>query len=243
MWANAGILGDLRGTVNPGNQTYHDEEQPVARPKVSLVSQRKTLDVALAIADREGLEALTIRRLAEELGINGASLYHHFRNKDEILVGVATLALEGVRTPTDPAADWQEWLLQNLLEFRRALLAHPNLMPLLVRRHAMRIGLREHNATAALLAVQGVTRELVLPLLESLEALAIGTVMYASPIDAAEDTDDAPDWQEDYPHLFALARQASMDHDETFDLVARSIIAGFAALIDATNGEPTPAGV
>lgn len=49
------------------------------------------------IIDEHGLQGLSIRRLAEALGVNGASLYHHFRNKDEILAGVAELALAEVR--------------------------------------------------------------------------------------------------------------------------------------------------
>src|SRR2546425_13303969 len=82
----------------------------MARPKTPLISRRKTLEVALEIIDGEGLDAFSIRRLATELDINGASLYHHFANKDEILAGVAELALADVRTPTDPDADWREWL-------------------------------------------------------------------------------------------------------------------------------------
>src|SRR2546425_10001088 len=80
----------------------------MARPKTPLISRRKTLEVALEIIDGEGLDAFSIRRLATELDINGASLYHHFANKDEILAGVAELALADVRTPTDPDADWRE---------------------------------------------------------------------------------------------------------------------------------------
>ena len=63
---------------------------PVPRPKVPLISKRKTLEAALRIIDAEGLESLSVRRLAIELNVNGASLYHHFKNKEEILVGAAT---------------------------------------------------------------------------------------------------------------------------------------------------------
>lgn len=205
----------------------------MARPKVPLVSKRATLEAGLRIADEEGLSALTIRRLATELNINGASLYHHFHNKDEILAGVAALALEDVRTPSGASQDWRSWLLQNSEAFRGALLAHPSLIPVLVRRHPLRIGIKEHNATASLLAVQGVPAGLVLPLLETLEAIALGSVMYSS---AVESDDHAEEWRQEYPHLYHLASQTELDHDATFTLVCRSVIDAFAALAESPNG-------
>jgi TetR/AcrR family tetracycline transcriptional repressor len=199
----------------------------VARPKVPLVSRRATLEAGLRIVDEEGLDALTIRRLATALNVNGASLYHHFANKDEILGGVAALALETVRTPSGASEDWREWLLRNFEAYRHALLAHPSLVPVLLRRHPLRIGLREHNATAALLAVQGVPADLVMPLLESLEAIALGSVMYSS---AVENDPQAGEWRDDFPHLYYLASQVAMTPEETFQVVCRSVIDAFAGL-------------
>ena len=199
----------------------------MARPKIPLVSRRVTLETALRIVDEEGLDALTIRRLATEMNINGASLYHHFHNKDEILAGVASLALENVRTPSGAADDWRGWVQRNIEAYRQALLAHPALATVLLRRHPLRIGLREHNATAALLAVQGVPAGIVMPLLESLEAIALGSVLYSS---AVESDDHAEEWAAEYPHLYHLASQSALDDDERFTLVCRAVIDAFASL-------------
>ncbi len=98
-----------------------------------LSRRRETLNVALRIIDEEGLEALSIRRLGRELDVQGISLYYHFKNKDAILVGVCELALTDVRTPKSADLDWQEWLFQNVLAYRRALLAHPSLVPVLMK--------------------------------------------------------------------------------------------------------------
>jgi AcrR family transcriptional regulator len=204
----------------------------VARPKTPLISRRKTLEVALDIVDTEGLDALSIRRLATELKVNGASLYHHFANKDEILAGVAQLALADVRTPTDPDAEWREWLLRNVLGYRQALKMHPHLIPVLVKRHPLRIGLAEHNASAALLAVKGVPRGAILPVLEALEQLAIGSVLY----DSAVELDEHPEaWKDTYPHLYQLGQQAALDQDQLFEVMARAII---DAVVDAVEPEP-----
>ena len=58
------------------------------------VSRERALDVAIAIADAEGLEALTMRRLAKELKVEAMSLYHHVANKDAILDGNPRCASE-----------------------------------------------------------------------------------------------------------------------------------------------------
>jgi AcrR family transcriptional regulator len=203
----------------------------VARPKTPLISRRKTLEVALDIIDKEGLDALSIRRLATELKVNGASLYHHFANKDEILAGVAQLALADVRTPTNPDAEWRSWLLNNVLGYRQALKKHPALIPVLVKRHPLRIGLAEHNASAALLAVKGVPLGAILPLLEALEQVALGSVLYES----AVELDEHPEaWKDEFPHLYQLGQQAALDQDAIFEVTARALI---DAIVDAVSAE------
>ena len=86
----------------------------MARPKVPLISRRKALDeAALGIIDNGGLKALSIRRLGEVMNVNGASLYHHFASKDEILVGVTQLALADVTAPRSDSDNWRVWLPLN----------------------------------------------------------------------------------------------------------------------------------
>jgi AcrR family transcriptional regulator len=201
----------------------------VARPKTPLISRRKTLEVALEVIDAEGLDALSIRRLATELKVNGASLYHHFANKDEILAGVAELALADVRTPTDPDAEWREWLHGNVVGYREALKRHPHLIPVLMKRHPLRIGLAEHNASAALLAIKGVPHGAILPLLEALEQVALGSVIYQS----AVELDEHPEtWKDAYPHLYQLGQQAALDQDEIFDVVSWALIDAIVAAVE-----------
>ena len=79
----------------------------MARPRVPLISRRKALEAALQIIDGEGLKALSIRRLGEVMNVNGASLYHHFKDKDDILVGVAQLALADVTAPRSDSDNWR----------------------------------------------------------------------------------------------------------------------------------------
>jgi hypothetical protein len=121
-------------------------------------------------------------------------------------------------------------LLRNFQGYRKVLLAHPALVPVLARRHPLRIGLREVNDTASLLAVQGVPAELVMPLMESLEAIALGSVIFGS---AVENDPKAEEWRDEFPHLYYLASQVSLGPDETFDLVCRAVIESFAKVADS----------
>jgi AcrR family transcriptional regulator len=193
----------------------------MGRPSKALISRSATLKAALKIIDEEGLEKLSIRRLGAALNVQGISLYHHFKDKDEILAAVCELALANVRTPNTTDIDWREWLLNNALKFRDTLRSHPNLVPVMMRRHPLRIGLREHNATAGLLAVQGVPREAIMPLLETLEELALGSASYESAVHKDEHSET---WKEFYPNLYHLSLKPALNRDEIFELVARATI-------------------
>ncbi|MDQ3792200.1 MAG: TetR/AcrR family transcriptional regulator C-terminal domain-containing protein [Actinomycetota bacterium] len=89
---------------------------------------------ALALADAEGLEAVTIRRLAKGLGVTPMALYWHFRSKDELLEGVAARIFEEVDLSVDASAGWQEQLRALLGSMVSVLRAHPSTAILLSTR-------------------------------------------------------------------------------------------------------------
>ena len=199
----------------------------MGRPRKPLISRRKTLETALRIIDEEGLEALSIRRLGHELDVKGISLYHHFSNKEAILVGVCELALEKVRTPDKTETDWREWLLSNAIEMRRAMKCHPKLLPVFINFQPARIGLAEQNASAGLLAVQGVPPEAIMPLLEGLGELALGSVSYKSVLDMPEMSGGMTN----YPFLYHLSMKPRIDEDKLFEAKARALLAGMIEVL------------
>jgi AcrR family transcriptional regulator len=207
----------------------------MGRPKHNLISRRRTLEVALRIIDEEGLDALSIRRLGAELNVHGISLYHHFNNKAAILVGACELALAHVRTPHTTGGEWREWLVKNATEYWKALRAHPNLIPLLMRRHPLRIGLTEHNATVGLLAVQGVPPGMIMPMMEGLESLALGCAAYESGVTA--DTED-DNWREQHPNLYHVSRNRDISRARTFEIMAKAVIA--AVMEEYETGARSP---
>ncbi|MFC0860722.1 TetR family transcriptional regulator [Sphaerimonospora cavernae] len=75
-------------------------------PSAERLTRQTVVDRAIALADAEGLDALTIRRLAQELGVTPMALYWHFKNKDLLLQGVADHLLTEVTPESDPASPW-----------------------------------------------------------------------------------------------------------------------------------------
>ena len=82
---------------------------------------------ALALADAEGIDAVTIRRLATDLGVTPMALYWHFQDKERLLDGVAELVLSQVTLPADDESrPWDERLRDVLDQLLAALAAHPS---------------------------------------------------------------------------------------------------------------------
>lgn len=85
---------------------------------------------ALALVDRDGLDALSMRALAEELGVGTMSLYHHVPNKVAVHAGIAELLLSEIDDPAE--GTWDSRALAMARSLRQVALAHPHCVPLLV---------------------------------------------------------------------------------------------------------------
>ena len=84
--------------------------------------------------DREGLEAVTMRRIGRELGVEAMSLYNHVRDKDDILDGMSDAVMSQFEMPA-PTGDWSRDVRAMAREWRRLLGLHPGVMELLAERH------------------------------------------------------------------------------------------------------------
>ncbi|MFY9634844.1 MAG: TetR/AcrR family transcriptional regulator C-terminal domain-containing protein [Cellulosimicrobium cellulans] len=97
------------------------------------LSRELVLSTALALVDAKGLDALTMRRLGQELGRDPMSLYRYAPNRAALLDGVTELVLQELSIVPD-RADWQAQLRQIAHDLRLLALRHPNVVPLLVTR-------------------------------------------------------------------------------------------------------------
>jgi len=94
-----------------------------AQPRVPL-SRERVLGAAVALADDGGVDALSMRKLAQELGVVPMALYKHVSNKDELLDGMVDVVV-GEIDPPPGGTDWKTTIRQRVLSARSALLRHP----------------------------------------------------------------------------------------------------------------------
>jgi AcrR family transcriptional regulator len=94
-----------------------------AQTRVPLTRER-VLNTAVALADRGGVEALSMRKLAQALDVVPMALYRHVANKDELLSGLVDVVIGEIDPPLE-GADWKTAMRQRILSARRALLRHP----------------------------------------------------------------------------------------------------------------------
>jgi TetR/AcrR family tetracycline transcriptional repressor len=94
------------------------------------LSRDAIVDRAVAIADAEGLEAVSIRRLGQEFGVTPMALYWHVQNKDELLAAMGDRLFAGLELPTDRTQPWEQRLRQLMVVLIGGLRRHPALLPL-----------------------------------------------------------------------------------------------------------------
>jgi AcrR family transcriptional regulator len=88
------------------------------------LTKRQVVAAAIELADRDGIESISMRRLAQELGIEAMSLYTHVRNKEDLLDGIAD-AMIGMIPVAGDAGGWRASLRQMALAARGVMLRHP----------------------------------------------------------------------------------------------------------------------
>jgi AcrR family transcriptional regulator len=115
---------------------------PATSPRVRL-SRERVLRAAIVLADQRGIEALTMRALGSELGVEAMSLYNHVRSKDDILDGIVDLVLGDIEVPGS-GTPWKEALRHRALSAHEVLLAHPWAAVLIMSRYNIGPGMTRY---------------------------------------------------------------------------------------------------
>jgi AcrR family transcriptional regulator len=130
------------------------EAGAVRRPQLT---RERVVATAVELADRDGIESISMRRLAQELGVEAMSLYTHVHNKDDLLDGMVDAVVAQIPISAG-AADWRTSLRQMAIAARRIVLAHPWAARLIESRAAPGPAtMRYINAVLGLLREDGFT--------------------------------------------------------------------------------------
>ena len=145
---------------NPNGDNEMAKAGRRAAPKRTRLNREKVLRAALRMADKGGIETLSMRKLAQELGVEAMSLYNHVKNKDDIIDGIVDMVAGEIELPAI-GADWKSAMRRRAMSAHEVLLRHPwATMPLVSRVNIGPSMLRYVDATIGCLREAGFSFEL-----------------------------------------------------------------------------------
>ena len=181
----------------------------VRRQERDPLSSERIIQAAMALADREGLEAVSMRRVGAELGVEAMSLYRHVPNKDALLKGMHALMLTEVRHHDGAEGDWKERLRVVMQSLRHVYLAHPEIAQLAAKTTPREVAFIHFEQDLATMADAGFDPEEAGYALRSLLSFTTGFVMREiaalsrGPDRLEEESPSARRALADYPNLRA----------------------------------------
>ncbi|OUC99196.1 TetR/AcrR family transcriptional regulator [Streptosporangium minutum] len=197
------------------------------------------LEAAIRIADRGGVEAITMRRVAQELGVEAMSLYHHVPNKDAILDGVVDMVFAAIELPGTECGDWRDAIRTRASSARAVLSQHSWALGLMdSRRTPGPATLRHHDAVLGVLREAGFTLPMAAHAVSLIDSYVGGFVLQeanlpvTTPDDVGEVAGDILDHLPagEFPYLTEMivdhALQPGYDHTSEFGY-------GLALILDA----------
>jgi AcrR family transcriptional regulator len=209
-------------------------------PTTPRLSRDVLIDACLRIADREGPEAVTMRRLGSELGVDPTAVYRHFRDKNELLVEMADRLLIEVLDGFAPSGSWRADLKELAMRARRTYLAHPRLAFLVAAADApLPSEARISELGLGTLRSAGLPDADAVLAFQAIEGYTAGT----SSLDAASGPDGGEAWRrafaalprEEFPNLTSTAALMYREDDEAFEFGLDLMLDAIQARIQAAT--------
>lgn len=195
------------------------------------LTRGRIITTAIEVADREGFEAATLRRIAGELGVHVTSLYNHVPTRDAVTDGIVERLIEEADLPVEPVG-WERWVRSFVERIGDVASRHPGAFAALQRRPVQ--GARaaaSFEVALAAFANAGLAPQDAYGAVKAtaLVALSIGAEksLASSGVVAETQVDELP--PDDFPHLHALADIWSEDAAWSFTL--ESLVSGLRAQI------------
>jgi AcrR family transcriptional regulator len=211
------------------------------------LSRERVLRGAIAIADAAGIGALTMRSLAQELGVKPMSLYHHVANKEEILDGIIDVVFSEIDLPSADA-DWRSAMRHRAISARRVLARHPWATPLMESRtNPGPATLRQHDSVIGTLRGAGFSIRMTAHAYSLLDSYVYGFALQeaALPFNSPDAVPDVAETilaqfpSEEYPHLAELATehvlQPGYDYGDEFEFGFDLILDGLERLLHSSD--------
>ena len=195
------------------------------------LSRLRIAQAALAVVDRDGLDALSMRRLGAELGVEGMAVYRHFPNKAAVLAGVVEVLLAELVIPPPSDVPWQTVFRELSRAYRALLLRHPHAIPPLAALPLSEpAAARAAGAVMAQLRAAGFDAPSALKTLATITSYVIGVAQWeVGTAPYREARRDAPFVlpPDADPYLVELLPQlAEADCDDTFEFGLDVIVRG-----------------
>lgn len=196
------------------------DDAPAPARSTARLSRDAIVAAGIALADADGLESLSMRRLATALGVNPMSLYHHVRDKDALLDAMLDAVVAGIEADDAPLArpsDWTARLRDLVLAARSAMLGHPWAVQVLQQRDVPTPAtLRHVDRVLGLLRGGGCSVDLAHHALHLLGSRVLGFSQdlfddKAGDADPAVRAAQAGAWAATLPHVAELAVAATHD--------------------------------
>jgi AcrR family transcriptional regulator len=190
------------------------------------LSRERVLMAAIDVADEGGIESLTMRGLAESLGVEAMSLYYHVANKEALLDGIAEMVVEEVNeavsglAPATGADDWKQVMRARILNAREVMLLHKWAPALLETRTTMNTAvLRYFNGLLEIFRAGEISYDLAHHALHALGSRALGfsQEMFDPGPGDDEGLDDAllEQMASQFPFLVGMLADVAHDSPET----------------------------
>ena len=203
------------------------------------LTRQRILKAALRIADRDGLDAISMRRIGVEVGAEAMSLYHHVANKAAIFDGLQALLLSESKLPTGDVG-WEEWVRGFTDAFRRLSQRHPRCVPLFASRGiSTPDALAPFEAGLAAFRRTGLTPKAAYHSLQTVTAVAVGLGLVeaaatTNPLEAGIDPEAGA--LERFPHVTeALLAVGQFDADALWRFVVDTLVAGIASQLPGSS--------
>jgi TetR/AcrR family tetracycline transcriptional repressor len=203
----------------------------MSRVPSPVLNRRIIADTALEMMDRDGYAAFSMPRLGDELGVRTPSLYHHFRDRADILAEVARTVVLKTEVPEQrPDEPWTEYFVELSVNFRRTILRHRNTAPVLLQFLPRDVLLARYEIAAAQLAqLSEILPSQHVLFMDGLEKLTLGSALVDAVGPSGARTAPFPTaTPEAQPLLAAAVRSNEMDAEQLFVETVRAFLAGVA---------------